>query len=116
MQGGQMLSVAKLRIIRASALWRMRRSDEAIGALGEAVRLLRNQPFRRFILDEELTTRKLLGFGLMMVAMALIAQKRPIDEEGRDRRPAEVPAPAEGATYLEDKTWNQGLDQGVTRI
>jgi uncharacterized protein (DUF486 family) len=52
----------------------------------------------RFILDEELTTRKLLGFGLMMVAMALIAQKRPIDEEGRDRRPAEVPAPAEGAT------------------
>ena len=49
---GQMLTVAKLRVIRALALWRLRRNNDAINALVSAVRILGKQPFRRFILDE----------------------------------------------------------------
>ena len=51
-RSGQMLAVAKLRVIRALAFWRQRKQNEAIGALVSAVRLLGKQPFRRFILDE----------------------------------------------------------------
>ncbi len=51
-RGGQMLAVAKLRIIRALALWRNHMKHEGVAALVGAVRLLGNQPFRRFILDE----------------------------------------------------------------
>ena len=47
-----MLPVAKLRVVRASALWRLRRRRESVNALISAIRLLGKQPFRRFILDE----------------------------------------------------------------
>ncbi|MEX0344342.1 MAG: LuxR C-terminal-related transcriptional regulator [Rhizobiaceae bacterium] len=49
---GQMLTVAKLRVIRALALWRLRHQNDAINALVSAVRILGKQPFRRFIIDE----------------------------------------------------------------
>lgn len=51
-RGGQLLSLAKLRVIRASAYWRLRQRTEATGALLSSVRLLGRQPFRRFIVDE----------------------------------------------------------------
>ncbi|MFT5048388.1 MAG: LuxR family maltose regulon positive regulatory protein [Porticoccaceae bacterium] len=51
-RGGQLLTLAKLRVIRAQAYWRLNARPEAIGALLSAIRLLGNQPFRRFILDE----------------------------------------------------------------
>ncbi len=51
-RGGQLLSLAKLRVIRASAHWRLKQRTEATGALLSSVRLLGRQPFRRFILDE----------------------------------------------------------------
>ena len=51
-RGGQMLSVAKLRVVRSSALWRLRRRRESVNALISAIRLLGKQPFMRFILDE----------------------------------------------------------------
>ena len=50
--GGQMLPVAKLRVIRAAALWRLRRRRDGVNALLGAIRLLGRQPFCRFILDE----------------------------------------------------------------
>lgn len=49
---GQLLSLAKLRVIRAEAHWRLNQKSEATSALLSSVRLLGNQPFRRFILDE----------------------------------------------------------------
>ena len=51
-RGSQLLSLAKLRVIRANAHWRLNARMDATGALLSAIRLLRNQPFRRFILDE----------------------------------------------------------------
>ncbi|MCP4386374.1 MAG: response regulator transcription factor [Hyphomicrobiales bacterium] len=51
-RSGHMLAVAKLRVIRAMALWRLRQRKESAGALISGIRLLGNQPFRRFILDE----------------------------------------------------------------
>lgn len=51
-RGGQLLTLAKLRVIRAAAHWRLQQKTEATGALLSAVRLLGHQPFRRFILDE----------------------------------------------------------------
>lgn len=51
-RGGQLLTLAKLRVIRAAADWRLNRRREATDALMSAFRLLGNQPFRRFILDE----------------------------------------------------------------
>lgn len=52
LDGGQLLAVAKLRVVLATALWQLRERPEAIVALCDAVRLLRKQAFRRFILDE----------------------------------------------------------------
>lgn len=51
-RGGQLLSLAKLRVIRAQAFWKMNARRDATSALLSAIRLLGNQPFRRFILDE----------------------------------------------------------------
>lgn len=51
-RGGQLLSLAKLRVIRAAAHWQLNQRTEATGALLSSVRLLGQQPFRRFILDE----------------------------------------------------------------
>ena len=51
-RNGQLLAVAKLRVIRATAYWRTHKQRDAVHALVDAVRLLGKQPFRRFILDE----------------------------------------------------------------
>lgn len=51
-RGGQLLSLAKLRVIRAQAYWQLNARRDATSALLSAIRLLGNQPFRRFILDE----------------------------------------------------------------
>lgn len=51
-RGGQLLSLAKLRVIRATAHWKLNRKKDATSALLSALRLLGRQPFRRFILDE----------------------------------------------------------------
>lgn len=51
-RGGQLLSLAKLRVIRAQAFWQSNARRDATSALLSAIRLLDNQPFRRFILDE----------------------------------------------------------------
>jgi LuxR family maltose regulon positive regulatory protein len=51
-RGGQLLSLAKLRVIKASAHWRLNQKTDATGALLSSVRLLGGQPFRRFIVDE----------------------------------------------------------------
>jgi ATP/maltotriose-dependent transcriptional regulator MalT len=56
-KGGQLLSLAKLRVIRAQAFWQLKARRDATGALLSAIRLLGNQPFRRFILDEGLPLR-----------------------------------------------------------
>jgi ATP/maltotriose-dependent transcriptional regulator MalT len=49
---GQLLALAKLRVIRAAAHWRLNQKVDATGSLLSALRLLGRQPFRRFILDE----------------------------------------------------------------
>jgi LuxR family maltose regulon positive regulatory protein len=51
-RGGQLLSLAKLRVIAASAHWKLGARMEATSSLLSAIRLLGQQPFRRFILDE----------------------------------------------------------------
>ena len=51
-RGGQLLSLAKLRVIRAAAHWRLKQKSDATATLLSALRLLGKQPFRRFILDE----------------------------------------------------------------
>ena len=51
-RGGQLLSLAKLRVIRAAAHWKLNQKTDATAALLSALRLLGKQPFRRFILDE----------------------------------------------------------------
>ncbi len=51
-RGGQLLVLAKLRVIRAAACWRLNARGDATGAMLSAIRLLGRQPFRRFILDE----------------------------------------------------------------
>lgn len=51
-RGGQLLALAKLRVIRATAHWRLGQKTDAARALLSALRLLGQQPFRRFILDE----------------------------------------------------------------
>lgn len=53
-RGGQLLSLAKLRVIRTQAFWQLNARRDATNALVSAIRLLGNQPFRRFILDEGL--------------------------------------------------------------
>lgn len=49
---GQLLLLAKLRVIRAEAHWRLNQKIDATSSLLSSVRLLGQQPFRRFILDE----------------------------------------------------------------
>lgn len=56
-RGGQLLSLACLRVIRATAYWRLNARIEATSALLSAVRLLWGQPFVRFILEEGAETR-----------------------------------------------------------
>lgn len=51
-RGGQLLSLAKLRVIRSAAHWRLNQKTDATATLLSALRLLGRQPFRRFILDE----------------------------------------------------------------
>lgn len=51
-RGGQLLSLAKLRVIRSAAYWKLNQKTDATKALLSALRLLGRQPFRRFILDE----------------------------------------------------------------
>ena len=59
-RGGQLLSLAKLRVIRAQAFWQINARRDATSALLSAIRLLGNQPFRRFILDEGLSLRPVI--------------------------------------------------------
>lgn len=63
-RGGQLLTLAKLRVIRAHAYWRLNSRPEATGALLSAIRLLGNQPFRRFILDEGLDLQPIVQAAL----------------------------------------------------
>lgn len=49
---GQLLALAKLRVIAASAHWAIGNRAEATSSLLSAIRLLGDQPFSRFILDE----------------------------------------------------------------
>lgn len=49
---GQLLSLAKLRVIAAAAHWKLGARTEATSSLLSAVRLLGSQPFSRFIIDE----------------------------------------------------------------
>ncbi len=51
-RGGQLLSLAKLRVIRSAAHWRLNQKGDATATLLSALRLLGKQPFHRFILDE----------------------------------------------------------------
>jgi ATP/maltotriose-dependent transcriptional regulator MalT len=63
-QGGQLLALAKLRVVRACAQWRLREPGEATRTLLSAVRLLGRQPFRRFILDEGSAARPVVQAAL----------------------------------------------------
>lgn len=49
---GQLLSLAKLRVVAATAHWQLGSRMEATSSLLSAIRLLGEQPFYRFILDE----------------------------------------------------------------
>ncbi len=49
---GQLLSLAKLRVIAATAHWKLGARTEATTSLLSAIRLLGDQPFCRFIIDE----------------------------------------------------------------
>lgn len=49
---GQLLALAKLRVIAAAAHWNLGNRTEATSSLLSAIRLLGDQPFSRFILDE----------------------------------------------------------------
>ena len=72
--GGQLLSLAKLRVIRAQAHLQLNGRSDATSALLSAIRLLGKQPFRRFILDE--------GLSLQPVVQAALDGERvkvPID-------------------------------------
>ena len=61
---GQLLALAKLRVIRAAAHWRLHQKADAIGSLMSALRLLGRQPFRRFILDEGADLREIVQAAL----------------------------------------------------
>ncbi|MEH6728772.1 MAG: LuxR C-terminal-related transcriptional regulator, partial [Hyphomicrobiales bacterium] len=63
-RGGQLLSLAKLRVIRAQAFWKLHARRDATSALLSAIRLLGNQPFRRFILDEGLALQPVVQAAL----------------------------------------------------
>lgn len=51
-RGGQLLPLAKMRVIKAAAHWRLNQRGDATRSLLSALRLLGRQPFSRFILDE----------------------------------------------------------------
>lgn len=61
---GQLLALAKLRVIAASAHWLLRRRVEATSSLLSAIRLLGDQPFSRFILDEGADIRPIVRAAL----------------------------------------------------
>lgn len=63
-RGGQLLALAKLRAVRAAALWRRRERIQAVRSLLSAIRLLGDQPFRRFIIDEGETIRAVVQAAL----------------------------------------------------
>ncbi len=54
---GQLLALAKLRVVAASAHWNLGNRTESTSSLLSAIRLLGDQPFCRFILDEGAETR-----------------------------------------------------------
>ncbi len=77
---GQLLSLAKLRVIRAEAHWRLNQKTDATSAIVSAVRLLGQQPFRRFILDE--------GQEVYRIVQAVLDGERlssPLDRQHRIR-------------------------------
>ncbi|SDK78521.1 LuxR C-terminal-related transcriptional regulator [Aliiruegeria lutimaris] len=77
---GQLLTLAKLRVIRAEAHWRLNQKSDATSAIVSAVRLLGQQPFRRFILDE--------GPEVFRIVQAVLDGERlssPLDRQHRTR-------------------------------
>ncbi len=77
---GQLLTLAKLRVIRAEAHWRLNQKSDATSAIVSAVRLLGQQPFRRFILDE--------GAEVFRIVQAVLDGERlssPLDRQHRTR-------------------------------
>jgi ATP/maltotriose-dependent transcriptional regulator MalT len=63
-RGGQLLSLAKLRVIQSAAHWSLQRKSDATRSLLSAIRLLGRQPFRRFILDEGRKTAEIVQAAL----------------------------------------------------
>ena len=63
-RGGQLLSLAKLRVIRAQAHLQLNARSDATSALLSSIRLLGKQPFRRFILDEGLSLQPVVQAAL----------------------------------------------------
>lgn len=51
-RGGQLLALAKMRVIRSTAHWRMKQYTYSVATLTSAIRLLSHQEFQRFIIDE----------------------------------------------------------------
>ncbi len=51
--GGKLLIVAKLRVLKALAHWQLGEQKQAKSAMIQGLALLGEQPFRRFVLDEE---------------------------------------------------------------
>lgn len=75
---GQLLALAKLRVIAASAHWSLGFPGEATASLLSAIRLLGDQPFSRFILDE--------GAGMRsIVQAALHGHHTPVPPTGAQR-------------------------------
>ena len=82
-RGGQLLSLAKLRVIRAAAHWRLNQKLDATAALLSALRLLGHQPFRRFILDEGNELARIVQAilnGVHVTARPLPEQRRKLSE------------------------------------
>jgi LuxR family maltose regulon positive regulatory protein len=107
-RGGQLLSLAKLRVIRASAHWRLNQKTDATAALLSSVRLLGGQPFRRFIIDEGhevmMIVQSILDGGHMSAPIAAPQRKRFAElshfstVQGSDRAIATLTMPMDGAT------------------
>ena len=94
-RGGQLLSLAKLRVIRAQAFWQSNARRDATSALLSAIRLLDNQPFRRFILDEGTVLQPVVQAALDGDHVAVpinAAQRRQLSEimHSMDRRHPEI--------------------------
>jgi ATP/maltotriose-dependent transcriptional regulator MalT len=63
-RGGQLLSLAKMRVLQGAAHWSLQHKSDATRSLLSAMRLLRQQPFRRFILDEGRKTAEIVQAAL----------------------------------------------------